>query len=319
MKWWGRQNYISKLNAGDLPTYTKSLSHLALVLLNMGSSNPREKRRADLSQLKPLSPMPWGGNCRATDNCSLHSTVVVAVSKRFRYQALSWYSEIEKPPFPLTLYPMPSPPARAKCHRYTGMCQHEEKETQRNNTSSDTLCFRAHAAKWEQWRGLQNPVCPRASPMPAYTCCSHTAPKIAPRTRCWWCSGYLTPSTALEMSEQMNHSCSPQVWSLVTPALLPAHHPCARPDTSPPLSWQAAGHCNAACHQHLGAAETVLVSVHTAHTSRNLLAIWYRLFLQLQNLKLQLLVTFGFKGLPDLMSKPFESAELFQVPQKKNF
>lgn len=155
----------------------------------MGSNNTREKRRAELSQLKPLSPTPWGGNCRATDNCSLHSTVVsrdlvVAVSKMFRYQALSWYSELEKPPFPITLFPMPSPPARAKCPRYTGMCQHEEKEMQRNNPSSDTLCLRAHATKWEHWRGLQNPVCPRASPLPASPCCSCTTPKRAPRTRC---------------------------------------------------------------------------------------------------------------------------------------
>lgn len=189
MKWRGKQNYVPKLNTGGLPTYTKSLSHFALVLLNMGISNPREKRRADLSQLKPLSPLPWGGNCRATDNCSLHSTgvsrdLMVAVSKRFRYQALSWYSELEKPPFPVTLFPMPSPPARAKFHRYTGICQHEQKETQRNNTSSDTLCFRAHAARWEQWKGMQNPACPRASSPPAYPCCSCTAPKRAPRTRC---------------------------------------------------------------------------------------------------------------------------------------
>lgn len=139
----------------------------------MGSSNPSEKRRAHLSQLKPLSPMPWGGNRRVTDNCSQHSTLVsrdlvVAVSKTFRYQALSWYSEQEKPLFPVTLFPMPSPPARPKCHRYTGMCQHEEKDMQKNNTSSDTLCLRAHEAKWEHWRGLQTPACPRASPLPAY-------------------------------------------------------------------------------------------------------------------------------------------------------
>lgn len=139
MKWQGQ----TKWNTGDCPanSHTKSPSHLAQVLLNMGSSNPRDERRADLSQLKPLSPMPWGGSCRDTDNYSLHSTLVsrdlvVAVSKRFRCQALSWYSELEKPLFPVTLLPMPSPPARAKCHRYTGMCQHEEKEMQRNNTQT---------------------------------------------------------------------------------------------------------------------------------------------------------------------------------------
>lgn len=139
MKWQEQ----TKLNTSDLPanTHTKSPAHLAQVLLNMGSSNPRDKRKADLSQLKPLSPVPWGGNCRATDNYSLHSTLVsrdlvVAVSKKFRCQALSWYSELEIPLFPVTLLPVPSPPARAKCHRYTGMCQHEEKEMQSNNTQT---------------------------------------------------------------------------------------------------------------------------------------------------------------------------------------
>lgn len=39
---------------------------------------------------------------------------------------------------------------------------------QKNNISSDTLCFGAREAKWEHWRGLQTPACPRASLLPAY-------------------------------------------------------------------------------------------------------------------------------------------------------
>lgn len=36
--------------------------------------------------------------------------------------------------------------------------QHEEKEMQKSsNTSSATLCFRAHAGRWEHWRGLPDP------------------------------------------------------------------------------------------------------------------------------------------------------------------
>lgn len=81
------------------------------------------------------------------------------------------------------------------------------------------------------------------------------------------------------------HWCSPQVWSLVTPALLPARHPCASPHTSPS---QLAG-SRALQPSALGAAETFLLSAYATHTSRNALASWYRWFLQLWNLKLQLL------------------------------
>lgn len=161
----------------------------------MGSSNPRDERRADLSQLKPLSPIPWGGSCRATDNYSLHSTLVsrdlvVAVSKRFRCQALSWYSELEKPLFPVTLLPMPSPSARAKCHRYTGMRKRRCRGTTLRHTWLQGTCSQMGALE-----GTAEPSCPRASALPAFPCSSCTAPKRAPRTPPWcvraadhWCT-----------------------------------------------------------------------------------------------------------------------------------
>lgn len=134
-----------------------------------------------------------------------------------------------------------------------------------------------------------------------------------PRTGCWWCWGYLTPSTALEMPEPQStgvaHRC--EVWW----HLLSCQHTTPVPAHTPlPLSWQAAGHCS---HQHLGQLKPFFFQLTQLTPPEMYLPVGIDGFYSFETSNFNCSESTGFKGLPDLMSKPCESAELCQVPPNK--
>lgn len=161
-----------------------------------------------------------------------------------------------------------SPPAPGRCHRCTGtMCQHKDKEMRsKNNTNSSTLHFRAHAARWEHWKGLQISACLTALPL------LQNEHQDAGVVQGFWPLGCLL--------RRLSSSLCLWVWSLLASALLPAHHCCARPGWSHhppllPLGWQERGQAASKAPQHsLPSAcrcsrDFSCFSLHTSHLQKS--------------------------------------------------